>query len=172
MQPIGLTNLTSRGKHLTNAKQAHAEMRIETDQLLGMGAYGQVEAVVYRHVGLARKRIISRRLAIEHLREEAHVMERLDHAHIVRLVGTYRALGRDDDSARTLQRGVERFPEYAPLRVFQALTAYNQGRARDAVQALVEVLLESTSDATVLRYRRSLSAYARDLDRSWLQNEA
>jgi hypothetical protein len=32
----------------------------------------------------------------------------------------------------------------------------------------VRVLVQSTSDPSILRYRRSLAAYAEDLDRSWL----
>jgi hypothetical protein len=50
----------------------------------------------------------------------------------------------------------------------QAMTAYNLGEPCRAVQQLLEVLLETTSDPQILRYRRSLSAYAQDLDRSWL----
>jgi tetratricopeptide (TPR) repeat protein len=84
------------------------------------------------------------------------------------LGSTYRTLGRDEDSDRTFRQGIERFPDFLPLRVFHAMTAYNLGRPRDAVEELVKVLLESTSDPTILRYRRSLSAYAEDLDRSWL----
>jgi predicted Zn-dependent protease len=84
------------------------------------------------------------------------------------LGSTYRTLGRDDDSERLLRDAVGRFPAFHPLRVFHALTLYNLGRSREAVQALVEVLLETTDDADVQRYRRSLAAYAQDLDRSWL----
>lgn len=81
---------------------------------------------------------------------------------------TYRALGRDADSDRIFRQGIERYPDFQPLRVFQALTAYNLGQHREAVRQLLHVLLESTSDPTILRYRRSLAAYADDLDRSWL----
>jgi tetratricopeptide (TPR) repeat protein len=85
------------------------------------------------------------------------------------LGSTLRALGRDDDSDRVLRQGIERFPDFRPLRVFHALTAYSLGRPRDAVRELIEVLLESTSDPHILRYRRSLAAYAEDLDRGWLE---
>jgi predicted Zn-dependent protease len=84
------------------------------------------------------------------------------------LGSTYRALGRDDDSARTFRTATERFPDDLALRVFQALTNYNLGHSRDAVADLVRVLVQSTSDPSILRYRRSLAAYAEDLDRSWL----
>jgi tetratricopeptide (TPR) repeat protein len=84
------------------------------------------------------------------------------------LGSTYRTLGRDEDSDRTFREAIERFPEFRPLRVFHAMTEYNLGRSREAVRTLVEVLLETTSDQQILRYRRSLGAYAEDLDRSWL----
>jgi tetratricopeptide (TPR) repeat protein len=84
------------------------------------------------------------------------------------LGSTYRTLGRDFDSDRTLRQGVERFPEFLALRAFHAMTSYNLGRPRDAVEELLKLLVESTSDPSILRYRRALTAYAEDLDRSWL----
>ena len=84
------------------------------------------------------------------------------------LGSTYRALGRDADSERIFRQGVERFPDFRALRVFRALTAYNLGEHRESVRQLVHVLLEATSDPSILRYQRSLAAYADDLDRSWL----
>ncbi len=84
------------------------------------------------------------------------------------LGSTYRALGRDADSERTFRKGISRFPDLAALRVFAALTDYNLGRPREAVAELVKVLVETSSDPSIQRYRRSLAAYADDLDRSWL----
>lgn len=82
---------------------------------------------------------------------------------------TLRTLGRDAESERVFREGIERFPDFLPLRVFNAMLEYNLGRPRDAVFALIEVLLKATDDPTILRYRRSLGGYAEDLDRSWLQ---
>jgi predicted Zn-dependent protease len=84
------------------------------------------------------------------------------------LGSTYRALGRDADSDRVLRQGVERFPDYRPLRVFHALTLYSLGQPRAAVEGLLTLLLETTADADIQRYRSTLAAYADDLDRSWL----
>jgi predicted Zn-dependent protease len=89
-------------------------------------------------------------------------------AALLGLGSTYRALGRDAESDETLRRGIERFPDFRALRVFHALTLYNLGRPREAIRELVRVLLETTSDPSIERYRRSLGAYADDLDRSWL----
>jgi hypothetical protein len=84
------------------------------------------------------------------------------------LGSTYRALGRDAESDRTLRQGIERFPDYRPFRVFHALTMYNISQSREAVRQLLKLLIETTTDADIARYRRSLDAYADDLDRSWL----
>jgi tetratricopeptide (TPR) repeat protein len=81
---------------------------------------------------------------------------------------TLRTLGRDADSERVFREGIERFPDFLPLRVFNAMLEYNLGRPRAAVRTLIEVLLQATDDPTILRYRRSLGGYAEDLDRSWL----
>jgi tetratricopeptide (TPR) repeat protein len=85
------------------------------------------------------------------------------------LGSTLRALGHDEDSERIFRRGLERFPGDRALRAFRALLAYNRGRPREAVESLVKLLLETTGDARILRYRRALAAYAEDLDRSWLR---
>jgi hypothetical protein len=85
------------------------------------------------------------------------------------LGSTYRTLGRDADAERVFRAGIERYPDFVALRVFNAMLDYNVGRSRDAVRALIEALLETSSDASIDRYRRSLSGYAEDLDRSWLR---
>jgi predicted Zn-dependent protease len=84
------------------------------------------------------------------------------------LASTRRAPGRDDEAGEAFRDGFERFPRFRPLRVFQAMHLYNAGRRRDAIEQLITVLLESTNDATILRYKRALSEWATDLDRSWL----
>lgn len=78
----------------TEAKKLHARFKSAPDKVLGSGSYGVVEKVNFFHnnktVCLARKHIQYRRgFSIQLLREEAHVMEKLDHEHIVKLVGTY-----------------------------------------------------------------------------------
>jgi tetratricopeptide (TPR) repeat protein len=84
------------------------------------------------------------------------------------LGSTYRTLGRDADAERIFREGIERFPDFKPLRVFNAMLDYNRGRPREAVRALIEVLLEASDDPAIQRYRRSLGGYAEDLNRSWL----
>ena len=84
------------------------------------------------------------------------------------LGSTYRTLGRDSDSDRVLREGIERFPGFAALRAFHAMTLYNLGRPRDAMQQLLDLLVDTADDPSIRRYQRALRAYAEDLDRSWL----
>jgi tetratricopeptide (TPR) repeat protein len=85
------------------------------------------------------------------------------------LGSTLRTLGRDEDSDRIFREGIERFPDFPALRAFRAMTLYNLDRPREAVQLLLEVLLETADEPSIERYRRALTAYAEDLDRSWLE---
>jgi tetratricopeptide (TPR) repeat protein len=85
------------------------------------------------------------------------------------LGSTLRALGRDEEAGEVFRQGRERFPGYRPLRVFQAMLRYNAGDSREAVADLIRLLLETSGDAEILEYRRALTAYAEDLDRSWLR---
>jgi tetratricopeptide (TPR) repeat protein len=85
------------------------------------------------------------------------------------LGSTLRTLGRDEDSDRIFREGIERFPDFPALRAFRAMTLYNLDRPREAVQLLLEVLLETADEPSIERYRRALTAYAENLDRSWLE---
>ncbi|HEU6445625.1 MAG TPA: tetratricopeptide repeat protein [Gaiellaceae bacterium] len=84
------------------------------------------------------------------------------------LGSTYRALGRDAESDETFRQGIEHFPDFGALHAFHAMTLYNLGRPREAVRELLVLLLATSSDPSIERYRRSLTAYTEDLDRSWL----
>jgi predicted Zn-dependent protease len=109
--------------------------------------------------------------AVEHY-EAAIVGELSDEELRGALLGlgsTYRTLGRDEDSDRIFRQGIQCFPDFKALRAFHAMTTYNLGRPRDAVEQLLKLLLETTTDPSIQRYQRALGAYAEDLDRSWLK---
>jgi serine/threonine protein kinase len=81
---------------LAEAKKLHStRFTVVNDTPLGSGSFGVVQKVKYtnksRTICLARKvvRPPNRRFPMQLLREEANVMEKLDHEHIVKLVGTY-----------------------------------------------------------------------------------
>ncbi|KAJ4412452.1 hypothetical protein N0V82_008807 [Gnomoniopsis sp. IMI 355080] len=93
----------SLGKHISATEHPETKTRVHTRfkpiDDLGSTQISEVKKVHYAYhskkppVCLARKRIKRRRgITVEMLRAEAEVMERLDHDHIVKLVGTYSIL--------------------------------------------------------------------------------
>jgi len=93
--------------------------------------------------------------------------EDLCHA-LLGLGSTYRALGRYPESLRTLRRGRAEFPHEPAMRVFQAMALYNNGLGKEACQELLELLISTTSDDSIISYRGAIDEYAQDLDRTWL----
>jgi tetratricopeptide (TPR) repeat protein len=83
------------------------------------------------------------------------------------LGSTYRALGQYSQAERTLRTGLARFPEAAELKVFLAMALHNLGQSKQAVELLLTVLAESSSDAQVQSYREAILFYAQDIERSW-----
>jgi tetratricopeptide (TPR) repeat protein len=90
------------------------------------------------------------------------------------LGSTYRTLGRYEDAERTLRAGLARFPQAAEIRTFLAMTLYNLGnlgRHHEAMQLLLGVIADTTSDAELRDYERAIRFYAQDLDRRWPEGE-
>lgn len=76
-------------KHI---KHTELPRKVHVEGPLGAGGAAFVEKVTYGAVAMARKKIDRRRhgyVALEKLREEAEIMDKLVHRHIVALVGTY-----------------------------------------------------------------------------------
>ncbi|KAH8816032.1 kinase-like domain-containing protein [Xylogone sp. PMI_703] len=77
------------GKHPLNFTD-HKKLHLSREKYLGEGSSGRVERITYKAVTMARKHVKLRgRTTLEKVREEANIMERLVHRHIVRLIGTY-----------------------------------------------------------------------------------
>jgi tetratricopeptide (TPR) repeat protein len=83
------------------------------------------------------------------------------------LGSTYRALGAYAEALTVLDDGVRQFPDALELRVFRAMALYNAGRAKEAVEVLLRVVAQATSDADVSSYRRAIELYAEDIERKW-----
>src|SRR5450432_1018420 len=75
------------GKHV-HYKEIKGRIH-STKDYLGRGGAGVVERITFQSVTMAQKKIYVRHKAIEEVREEANIMEKLTHRHIVDLVGTY-----------------------------------------------------------------------------------
>lgn len=76
-------------KHI---KHTELKSKVHVEGQLGAGGAALVDRVTYGAVAMARKKIDRRRhryATLEQLREEAEIMDKLVHQHIVALVGTY-----------------------------------------------------------------------------------
>lgn len=83
------------------------------------------------------------------------------------LGSTYRALGEYTEAVRVLQQGVAEFPEYRALHVFLAMALYNTGQHAAAMEHLLRTITETSSDPSILSYRRAITFYADKLDQTW-----
>jgi tetratricopeptide (TPR) repeat protein len=83
------------------------------------------------------------------------------------LGSTYRALGSYAQALATLDEGLCRFPGALDLKVFRAMALYNAGQGKEAVETLLRVVVQSTSDVELAKYRRAIELYADDIDRKW-----
>jgi predicted Zn-dependent protease len=83
------------------------------------------------------------------------------------LGSTLRALGQYPEAEATLRRGVKRFPEANDVKVFLAMALHNLGQSKAAVECLLAVLAQTSSDKEIQAYRRAITLYAQDIDRTW-----
>ncbi len=83
------------------------------------------------------------------------------------LGSTYRTLGQYAESHKTLVAGMKEFPQARELQVFLAMTLYNLGDAKAAVQSLLILLAQTSCDAGIAEYKRAIELYAGDIDRVW-----
>jgi tetratricopeptide (TPR) repeat protein len=95
-------------------------------------------------------------------------LDRADHKDaLLGLGSTYRTLGQYEEALSTLDRGVEEFPDDGGMKVFRAMALYNNERGKEACELLLTLLSTTTSDDTIVAYRRAIDIYAADLDRTW-----
>lgn len=83
------------------------------------------------------------------------------------LGSTYRCLGQYQKSRALLDRAVEEFPQNRALRVFRAMTLHNLGEHEGAVQELLLLLLETSSDGSIRSYEKALRFYSDKLSQTW-----
>lgn len=83
------------------------------------------------------------------------------------LGSTYRTLGEYQQAEETLRCGMATFPNNRAFQVFLAMTLYNLHRYHEATELLLTNLAETTSDATIIQYKRAILFYAPQLDQVW-----
>ncbi len=83
------------------------------------------------------------------------------------LGSTYRCLGRYEESLALFNQAIGRFPDAKEYPAFRALTKFNLGDNKAAVEDLLILLLDTTVDANILKYERPLRFYSDKLDQTW-----
>ncbi|KAH6629850.1 kinase-like domain-containing protein, partial [Boeremia exigua] len=90
LSPEEALDWSGRGQHVEYQPHEAAAVPLVSNGNLGYGASGFVDRVRCRRIDLARKTIrCNRRLTKEEAVTEVEHLQRLQHRHIVRLVGTY-----------------------------------------------------------------------------------
>ncbi|MCA0988563.1 tetratricopeptide repeat protein [Guptibacillus algicola] len=83
------------------------------------------------------------------------------------LGSTYRTLGKYEKSKGVFLKGLEQFPNNRAIQVFYAMTLYNLGENGKAMEYLLTNLVETTSDESILSYRKAIEFYSDKLDEVW-----
>lgn len=83
------------------------------------------------------------------------------------LGSTYRTLGKYQESKRTFLKGIELFPTNNAMRTFFAMTLYNLKEHQQAMDILLQCLLETSIDEDIQSYKKAIEFYADKLDETW-----
>lgn len=75
------------------------------------------------------------------------------------LGSSLRVTGRTWDSRKVFERALGEFSDHPGIRVFYALTLYQDGNASDAVRQLLDVMLREVVHPDFVPYRQSLRYY-------------
>lgn len=83
---------------------------------------------------------------------------------LVCLGSSLRVVGETEEAVEVLEQAVADFPERRSSRAFLALAYLSDGRADQAVAALLDLLLDTTEDDDILSYRDALEYYRDELN--------
>lgn len=107
--------------------------------------------------------------AVQHyhaaLAGELEATERFDA--LFGLASTLRSLGQYQETAVWFEKTLALFPDCREVKPFYAMCLYNLGKHKQAIELLLNLLVETTNDEDILTYQRAIKLYAQDLDRTW-----
>jgi tetratricopeptide (TPR) repeat protein len=83
------------------------------------------------------------------------------------LGSTYRSLGEYAKAADVLRRGMTEFPHGQEFATFLAMALYNLGEHAEAMELLLRVAAETSTNDGVQKYKRAILFYADKLDEVW-----
>ncbi|WP_330219513.1 tetratricopeptide repeat protein [Peribacillus muralis] len=80
------------------------------------------------------------------------------------LGSTYRTIGKYAQAERTLEAGIEKFPDDKALLVFRAMAFYNLGQHNLAMESLLKIIAETSNDPGIQSYAKAIEFYSDKLD--------
>lgn len=83
------------------------------------------------------------------------------------LGSTYRTLGEYAQSRKVLEKGIGEFPQNKEFAVFLAMTLHNLGEHSQAMELLLKLLAETSSDEGIASYRKAILFYSDKLEQVW-----
>lgn len=139
------------------------QRRISTGEAL-YAAYPNDARITYEFAGTFDSAGQEQR-AVELYREALNsgLREPFRHRAVIQLASSLRNLGQHDAAVRLLDELALDRPESIGIAGFRALALHSAGRSADALGSLLAAVAHGSMDEDVLRYRRSLTAYAEDL---------
>ncbi|KRE41396.1 tetratricopeptide repeat protein [Knoellia sp. Soil729] len=161
--------IAARGEH--EAEDAIAELwvdedaqrRIQTAATLS-AAYPGDARIAYEYGGTFDSAGQPER-AVELYRQAlgGGLREPFRHRAVIQLASSLRNLGQHEEAVELLDELAVERPESIGVAGFRALALQSAGRADEAVATLLAAVAQGSLDEDVMRYRRSLTAYAADL---------
>lgn len=139
------------------------ERRITTGESL-YAAYPDDARITYEFAGTFDSAGQEQR-AVELYREALNsgLREPFRHRAVIQLASSLRNLGEHEEAVRLLDELAADRPESIGIAGFRALALHSAGRSADALGSLLAAVAQASMDEDVLRYRRSLTAYAEEL---------
>lgn len=83
------------------------------------------------------------------------------------LGSTYRTLGEYENSKVLLEQAIQEYPENKEFPVFLAMTMHNLGEHSQAMELLLKLLAETSSDQGIRSYSKAITYYSDKLEQVW-----
>jgi cyanophycin synthetase len=161
--------IAARGEH--EAEHAITELWADEDAERRIGtaatlyaAYPHDARIAYEYGGTFDSAGQPER-AVELYREAlgGGLREPFRHRAVIQLASSLRNLGSHEEAVDLLDDLASQRPESIGIAGFRALALHSAGRSAEAVGSLLAAVAQGSMDEDVLRYRRSLRAYADEL---------